>query len=102
MKNNMSLSKPVDLQKLNDMFGINYGIFSKEEQERITRASLLIVGVGAVGGVMAEILARSGVANFTLIDPDVYDLNNSNRHIGWFVDTIGKHKSEVIKEEYKE
>jgi len=99
MKSNMSLPKPIDLQKLNDMFGINYGIFSKEEQERITRASLLIVGVGAVGGVMAEILARSGVANFTLIDPDVYDLNNSNRHIGWFVDTIGKHKSEVIKEE---
>lgn len=99
MKNKMSLSKPVELQKLDDMFGINYGIFSKEEQERITRASLLIVGVGAVGGVMAEILARSGVANFTLIDPDVYDLSNSNRHIGWFVDTIGKHKSEVIKEE---
>jgi hypothetical protein len=48
---------------------------------------------------MAIILARSGVTNFILIDPDVYTVTNINRQIGCFFDTLGKFKAEVMKEE---
>ncbi|MBA7484855.1 hypothetical protein ES707_20386 [subsurface metagenome] len=60
---------------------------------------MTIVGVGGAGGIAAIILARSGLANFNLIDFDVYSLSNINRQIGCFVDTLGKYKSEVIKQE---
>jgi len=58
-----------------------------------------IVGVGGAGGVMAIALARSGIANFNLVDFDVYSLSNLNRQIGCFMDTLGKYKSEVVKSE---
>lgn len=80
-------------------FKVNYGIFSKDEQERIRKARVAILGVGGAGGTIAIILARSGVTNFILIDPDIYQETNTNRQIGCFVDTLGKHKAEVTKEE---
>lgn len=44
-------------------------------------------------------LARSGIDNFTLIDPDKYELSNSNRHISSYCDTQGEYKSEITKNE---
>ena len=80
-------------------FEVNYGIFSKNEQERIRKARVIIVGTGGVGGPAAIMLARSGVANFILVDIAVYSESNTIRQIAWFVDTLGKYKSQVIKEE---
>lgn len=80
-------------------FSRNLGILSKDEQSRLKNSSIAIVGIGGAGGTMAIILARSGIANFILIDPDKYELSNSNRHIGSYCDTLGRYKSEVIKEE---
>ncbi|MFC1846875.1 ThiF family adenylyltransferase [Chloroflexota bacterium] len=97
MRSSDGFQKPNNTAKLKDIFRINYGVLSQEEQDRIKQASVLIVGVGAVGGIIAEILARSGIGSFTLIDPDKYEWSNSNRHIGWYTDTLGKYKSDVIK-----
>jgi len=80
-------------------FKVNYGIFSKEEQENIKKAKILILGVGGVGGIVAIILARSGLTDFVLVDPDRYTENNTNRQIGCFVDTIGEYKAEIIKKD---
>lgn len=80
-------------------FQINSGILSSDEQERLRQARVTILGVGGVGGTIAIILARSGVMNFILIDPDIYQQTNLNRQIGCFVDTLGEYKSEVIKRE---
>lgn len=80
-------------------FKLNYGIFSRDEQEGIKSARVTIVGTGGAGGGIAVILARTGVTNFILIDPDRYDESNTNRQIGCFVDTLGKCKAEVMKGE---
>ncbi|MFC1846874.1 ThiF family adenylyltransferase [Chloroflexota bacterium] len=80
-------------------FEINLGIFSKAQQANIRKARILIVGAGGVGGVTAIILARTGVNNFVINDIDKFDPTNMNRQIGCFVDTIGRYKAEVIKEE---
>lgn len=77
----------------------NYGIFTPEEQEKIKKAKILIVGCGGVGGTLAVILARGGVGNFTLVDFDDYEITNMNRQIGCFVDTLGKNKAEVLNGE---
>ena len=82
-----------------EAFQINLGILSWDEQQKLRSARVTIVGVGGAGGVIAITLARSGIANFNLVDFDVYSLSNLNRQIGCFLDTLDKYKSEVIKTE---
>ncbi len=57
-----------------------------------------IVGMGAVGSMCLESLARSGVGSFTLIDFDVVGVTNINRQILATWDTLGKVKVDVAKE----
>jgi molybdopterin/thiamine biosynthesis adenylyltransferase len=80
-------------------FRLNYGVFSPEQQERLRKARVTMLGVGGAGGTIAVILARSGIESFCLIDPDRYSEGNLNRQIGCFVDTLGQFKAEVIQRE---
>jgi len=82
-----------------DLFARNYGIFSEARQERLRRASVLIVGCGGIGGTVAIILARSGVGRFVLVDFDRYEPTNMNRQIACFADTLGRNKALVIGEQ---
>lgn len=50
-----------------------------EGQARLAAAHAAIVGVGALGCVSAELLARAGVGRLTLIDRDVVELSNLQR-----------------------
>ncbi|MGD0626875.1 MAG: ThiF family adenylyltransferase [Thermodesulfobacteriota bacterium] len=81
-----------------ELFFRNFSIFTREEQEKIRRGRVLIVGCGGIGGTVAVILARSGVEHFTLLEFDRYDLSNMNRQIGCFAETIGRNKAEVIRD----
>lgn len=73
-------------------------ILSKEDLDKIKNLSILIVGVGGVGGYSLESLVRSGVKNITIIDKDVVDESNLNRQIISLNNNIGKSKVEVAKE----
>ncbi len=48
-------------------------------QDRLAKAKVLIVGVGATGSVLAEHLTRAGVGTLTLIDRDIVDRTNLQR-----------------------
>lgn len=48
-------------------------------QERLALSHALIVGVGALGCMTADLLARAGVGMITLIDRDVVELSNLQR-----------------------
>ncbi|MFH1436423.1 MAG: ThiF family adenylyltransferase [Pseudomonadota bacterium] len=82
-----------------DLFDRNYGVLTREQQERLHGSDVLIVGCGGIGGTVAIILARSGVGRFTLVDPDTYEPTNMNRQIGCFKDTLGRNKAEVVRED---
>lgn len=47
--------------------------------KKLTNSHVLILGVGGVGSIVLQILAGSGVKNFTLIDSDTVDRSNFNR-----------------------
>ncbi len=48
-------------------------------QSRLAHAHAVVVGLGAIGCVAADLLARAGVGTFTLIDGDTVDLTNLHR-----------------------
>ncbi len=81
-----------------EAFWRNLGIFTPSEQARIRAARVLIIGCGGVGGVVAQVLARSGVEHFTLMDPETYEPSNINRQICCFCDTFGRSKAQCTKE----
>ena len=56
-----------------------------------------VVGVGGTGSATAASLARSGVGELVLIDPDSLEASNLNRVKGAARSDVGKHKATIIK-----
>jgi len=54
-----------------------------------------IVGVGGIGSVIAEELTHLGVADLTLVDPDVIEVSNLNRVVAATFNDIGQPKVDV-------
>jgi tRNA A37 threonylcarbamoyladenosine dehydratase len=73
-------------------------LVGKEAMERLEKSRVAVFGVGGVGGYVCEALVRSGVGAFDLIDDDKVCLTNLNRQIIATRKTVGKQKTEVMKE----
>lgn len=69
-----------------------------EGVDKLQTKRVAVFGVGGVGGYVCEALVRSGVGAFDLIDNDVVSLTNINRQIIALHSTIGRYKTEVMKE----
>lgn len=67
-----------------------------------SKKSVLILGVGGVGGYVAESLARSGIGTLILVDFDTIDESNINRQIIALDSTIGLKKVDVLEKRIKE
>lgn len=65
---------------------------------RIRAARFAVVGVGGVGSWAAEALARSGVAELTLIDLDHIAESNINRQVQALGATLGMAKVQALRE----
>lgn len=79
-----------------EAFKRNLGLITAEEQQRLRRSRVAIMGMGGVGGVHLVTLARIGIGNFTIADPDQFETANTNRQYGAFVSTEGQNKAEVM------
>jgi adenylyltransferase/sulfurtransferase len=58
-----------------------FGAIGVEGQERLQRAHVALVGVGATGAAAASLLARAGVGTLTLIDRDFVEESNLQRQV---------------------
>ena len=67
-------------------------------QEGIQRLRIGIVGVGSVGSIVAESLARLGVTEVVLIDPDRLEAHNLDRFIFGTRSQIGEFKVRAAKQ----
>lgn len=61
-------------------------------QEDLSRLRIGIAGLGSVGSIVAEILARTGISKFTLIDFDSVEEKNLDRLTNVFVSDTGRAK----------
>ncbi len=68
----------------------------------LMRKHVLVVGLGGVGGICAEMIARSGIGKMTIVDNDVVDLSNCNRQIPALHSEAGKLKVEVMARRLKD
>ena len=80
------------------MFDRVISFVGKDNLEKFMNTTVLIVGVGGVGGYAMEALVRTGIGNIILVDYDKVDASNLNRQIITEQKNIGKVKVEVAKE----
>ena len=79
-------------------FGGVSRLYGSVGAQAIASGHVLLVGVGGVGSWVAEALARSGVGQLTLIDPDHVAESNMNRQIHATDDTLGMAKVDAMRE----
>ena len=71
-------------------------LLGKERLKTLQNSHVLVVGLGGVGGMAAEMICRSGVGEMTILDADTVALSNINRQLAALHSTIGKPKAEVL------
>ena len=73
-------------------------LLGKEKVERLKKAFVVVIGIGAVGSYATEALARSGIRHLRLVDFDTIKTTNFNRHLLAITPNLGKLKAEAAKE----
>jgi molybdopterin/thiamine biosynthesis adenylyltransferase len=73
----------------------NFPSLSAQEQVRLFDSSVLIAGMGGLGGALAVLLARVGVGRFLLADGDVFTPSNLNRQCLATRPTLGENKARI-------
>ena len=72
-------------------------LIGEDNLNKVSNKTVLVVGVGGVGGYTVTSLARSGIKNIIIIDYDKVDITNINRQIIAYHSTIGQKKIDVLK-----
>lgn len=73
-------------------------LFGRKAMEKLAASRVAVFGIGGVGGYVVEALARCGVGAIDLIDNDKVALSNLNRQIIATMDSVGREKTQVMKE----
>lgn len=72
-------------------------LLGEEKAGKISAASVMVIGCGAVGGYALEMISRLGFGKIWTVDFDVFEESNINRQILAVSETIGRKKCEVAK-----
>jgi len=73
-------------------------LLGEENSSRLRDSNVLVVGMGGVGSMAAEMICRSGVGHMTIIDGDTIQPGNLNRQIPATHSTLNRPKVEVMGE----
>ncbi len=83
---------------MRDFWARQKALFSEEDQARLRQSAFLVAGVGGLGCVVAEALARFGVGTLYLVDPARIDPPDLNRQILFVQKDLGRLKVRVAAE----
>lgn len=81
-----------------DEFSRSRLLLGQKAMDRLACAKIAVFGLGGVGGHAVDALARTGVGSFVLVDGDRVSLTNINRQIVADHSTVGRLKTEVMRE----
>ena len=86
------------MKKQRDIFQRTERLLGKDCMERLSRARVIVFGVGGVGSWCVEGLVRSGIGHITIVDCDKVSTTNINRQLMATTSTVGQSKVEALKE----
>ena len=79
------------------MFNRVISLIGSDNFDKIKKSTILVVGLGGVGGYATEALVRSGIHNIIIVDYDKVDITNNNRQIIANSENVGKLKTDEFK-----
>lgn len=80
------------------MFERTERILGPKALQALRRSRVIVFGIGGVGGHAIEALVRCGVGAIDIVDKDTVDESNLNRQIIATRNTLGRAKTEVMRE----
>lgn len=75
-------------------------LIGSQRLSQLQNKSVIVFGLGGVGGICAESLVRVGIPRVDLVDFDTIDITNINRQIIALQSTVGQTKVEVAKKRF--
>lgn len=84
------------------MYSRTRQLIGEQDLQRLQESHVLVVGLGGVGGYVAEMLARAGIGTLSLVDADVVQPSNINRQLIATATTIGVKKTTLFEQRLKE
>lgn len=84
------------------IFSRNELYWGKDAQMKLAQKHVAVFGLGGVGGFCAEMLARAGVGELTIVDFDKVSETNINRQIIALNSTVGIDKTELFEKRLKD
>lgn len=76
-------------------------VIGKKAQQTLLKSTAVIVGMGALGTVAAEILARAGIGKIVLVDRDIVELTDLQRQLLYDEGDVEKPKASVAAEKIR-
>ena len=77
-------------------------LIGTENLNKLQKASVIVFGIGGVGGHAAEALVRAGVGSITLVDNDRVSISNLNRQLIALSSNVGRMKTSVMAERLRD
>jgi len=71
--------------------------FGPIAQDKLSNASVLVIGTGGLGCPLLQYLVAAGVGHIGIADDDIVSLSNLHRQVLFTMEDIGKSKVEVAK-----
>lgn len=92
------MSDATSLPSYEQCFERNLGILSQEQQSALRETDVAVFGAGGVGGSAFEILVRTGIGRFRIVDNDRFEASNLNRQVFATRETLGRPKVDAASE----
>lgn len=84
-----------------DRYTSQIAFLGKKAHEHLSKSTVAVIGLGALGSVAAELLARAGIGTIILIDHDIVELSNLQRQALYDEKDISKLKAEAASAKLK-
>lgn len=82
---------------MDERFSRSERVIGKKAIQKLKESSVIVFGLGGVGGAACEALARAGVGTIGIVDKDIVDISNINRQLIATTETIGMKKTDVAE-----
>ena len=83
---------------MDERFSRSARVIGESGLQKLNNSSVIVFGLGGVGGAAAESLVRAGIGTIGIVDKDVVDVTNINRQLMANSGNIGTLKTQATAE----